>query len=684
MNWYPPSLVAAYLFAFGLTAPACSADTRQIFVAPGGNDNWTGALAAPDAAQKDGPLATLEKARDVARALRKQDAARPICIYLRGGQYLLAKPLELTGQDSGTATAPLVWSAYQLEKPVVSAGVAISNWKPESINGREAWAAHLAADHPFVRELWVNGQRRPRARFPKRGYLAVAGLAAEDQGRDTYEGTRAILLKPSDLSNWPGAELGEAILFTKWTESHLPIASVNSSTGMLAFSLPTIFKPEQGDPLVIENVPECMTEPGEWCLDHHGMIRYLPLPGETPATVRAVVPALKSAVQITGGEKPEQYVQYVEFDGIAFSHTEWLFDPAHEKLSDEKEAGFSQAEVGVGAAIEVRHASHCAISRCSIEHIGTYGISLGEGCTDVRIDHCRIEDIGAGGIKIGTTRVIKDPPRQTSGNIVSDCVVADGGRLFPSAIGVWIGESSGNALLHNDIHGFWYSAISIGWTWGYGESAAGANRVEDNLIHHIGTPADGVAPTLSDMGGIYTLGAQAGTVIRHNQFHDIAGRVYGGWGIYFDEGTQGVVAENNLVYRTTHGGFHQHYGSGNTVRNNIFAFGRDAQIQRTRIEDHPSFTFQHNIVCWDQGTLLTGDWTKVNVNFDENVYWPFFTHPFDFGGRSIEQWRQQGQDVHSVIAAPRFVDAKGGNFNLPDDVPLNGFVRFPLDGFGPR
>ena len=123
------------------------------------------------------------------------------------------------------------------------------------------------------------------------------------------------------------------------------------------------------------------------------------------------------------------------------------------------------------------------------------------------------------------------------------------------------------------------------------------------------------------MGCVYTLGNQEGTVIRNNLFHDVAGLKYGGWGIYFDEGTTRILAENNLVYRTTHGGFHQHYGKENTFRNNIIALGRDAQIQRSRLEDHQSFRFERNIVYWNKGPLFSGSWDKINAAFDGNTYW---------------------------------------------------------------
>jgi hypothetical protein len=196
----------------------------------------------------------------------------------------------------------------------------------------------------------------------------------------------------------------------------------------------------------------------------------------------------------------------------------------------------------------------------------------------------------------------------------------------------------------------------------------------------------GASPILSDMACVYTLGDQEGSVIRGNRFHDVAGLKYGGWGIYFDEGTTHILAENNLVYQTTHGGFHQHYGKENIFRNNILAFARDAQIQRSRIEDHRSFTFEQNVVLWDQGSLLSGDWKKLNVAFDHNTYWRMDGGEFRCGDQTWQAWQQAGMDVHSKIANPKLANPTEGDFTLTAEsqAALAGFKPFDLSKVGPR
>jgi hypothetical protein len=170
-------------------------------------------------------------------------------------------------------------------------------------------------------------------------------------------------------------------------------------------------------------------------------------------------------------------------------------------------------------------------------------------------------------------------------------------------------------------------------------------------------------------------------VIRGNVFHDVAAHNYGGWGIYFDEGTTEIRAENNLVYRTTHGGLHQHYGRDNVVRNNIFALGRDAQIRRGGVEPHRSFTFERNIVYWERGPVLApdGDWSELKADFDRNLYWRTEDpDAIEFAGNTWGQWRARGADAHSRIADPRFLNPGRGDFRLAPDSPALGLGFTPL------
>jgi parallel beta-helix repeat protein len=294
-----------------------------------------------------------------------------------------------------------------------------------------------------------------------------------------------------------------------------------------------------------------------------------------------------------------------------------------------------------------------------LAHIGKYGIELAQGCRDNRIAGNHIHDMGAGGVKIGEPVIRLTDHEATSGNKVSRNHIHDLGKTYLCAVGVWIGQSGDNLVAHNHIHDLNYTGISVGWTWGYGNSKAVGNIIERNHIHHIGKRL------LSDMGGIYTLGISPGTVLRGNLIHDVESYSYGGWGIYFDEGSTDILAENNIVYNTKTGGFHQHYGKENVVRNNVFAFAKEGQIQRSRVEEHVSFTFEGNIVYWTQGNLFHGNWSGTNFRMDKNLYWNAADGSIQFP----EGWKDRGLDAHSVVADPLFVNPEKFNFRLKPDSP---------------
>jgi hypothetical protein len=239
-------------------------------------------------------------------------------------------------------------------------------------------------------------------------------------------------------------------------------------------------------------------------------------------------------------------------------------------------------------------------------------------------------------------------------------------------VGIWVGQSGGNRVTHNEVADLFYTGLSAGWTWGYGESLAKSNLFAFNHVHHLGW---GV---LSDMGGIYTLGQSQGTVVSNNVFHDIHSYSYGGWGLYTDEGSTGIVFENNLVYDTKSGGFHQHYGRENVVRNNILAFAQLHQIEATRVEPHLSFIFERNIVCWtNSAPLLRGPWDKVQAAMSNNIYW----NPGSAAALAADLRERQakGRDLKSAVLDPAFVDSGRRDLRLRPESAVFGGGFKPFD-----
>ncbi|MCS7190867.1 MAG: right-handed parallel beta-helix repeat-containing protein [Fimbriimonadales bacterium] len=661
----------------GATMMHAAAQVRVLYVAPEGNDAWSGRRAAPNRARTDGPVQTVQRALQ----LVLEGAPAPTEIRLRGGVYYLREPILITPEHTERAQRQLTFTAYANEQPILSGGRIVSGWKQGAWQGKTVWIADLPEVHEgkwYFRQLFVNGARAVRARYPNRGYLPVEALL--EGTPDWFQGHTRFRYRAGDLPSFSRIEEGEALVFNRWVESRLPLQAIDPAERVLSFRKRSTFALQEGDLYYLENLPEALDEAGEWYLSRaEGKLYYLPRSGERVDTTLAIAPVQAQLVRLIGKPEAGVYVEGVRFVGITFRHTEWSL-PAEMETG-----GFVQAAFGVPGAIYAEGARHCEFIDCTIEQVGTYAIELGRGCQYNRIEGCTLRDLGAGGIKIGEPALRDDTREQTFGNLVQDCVICDGGKLFASAVGIWIGQSYSNRLIHNTLYDFYYTGISIGWTWGYGKSLAGGNRVEFNHVHHIGVRSNGDGPILSDMGGIYTLGMQRGTVIRNNLWHDIAGYRYGGWGIYFDEGSSGILAENNLVYRTTHGGFHQHYGRENIVRNNIFAYAREHQIQASRPEEHLRFIFERNIVLGRGAQWLAGG-IDGNMRFDYNLYWREDGSELRFGSDDFAAWQAKGQDKHSRMADPLFENPAAGDFRLKPNSPALalGFEPFDLSQVGAR
>jgi parallel beta-helix repeat protein len=315
-------------------------------------------------------------------------------------------------------------------------------------------------------------------------------------------------------------------------------------------------------------------------------------------------------------------------------------------------SGSNQASWEVPGALVFRHAQRCGVRRCTVRNLGQYAIELPEGAWDCDCIGNTLTDLGAGGIKVW------HGCRRTR---ITDNEITHGGRVFHSGIGVLVGQAIGTQVLHNHVMDFDYSAVSVGWTWGYQESHAYGNVVEHNHLQDIGHGR------LSDMAAVYTLGVQPGTRVRFNLIHDVWSRTYGGWGLYTDEGSSYILLENNLCYNCKTGGFHQHYGRENVVRNNILALATTADLQRSRAEPHRSFLFESNIIYCTAGKVWggwLGGFHPDNLTLRRNLYFAARRQRLDFSGMSWRQWRKLGLDEDSVLADPKFVYMGIGYFRL--------------------
>ncbi|HOW73491.1 MAG TPA: right-handed parallel beta-helix repeat-containing protein [Phycisphaerae bacterium] len=615
-----------------------------------------------------GTFPSLAAARDAIRAHRQRGEWKdtPITVWVHDGTYDLAEPLVLTAEDGGSKGAQVTYAAFESDHPVIGGGRAITGFKPVEKDGKTLWAADIAAVKDgrwFFRQLFVNGQRRPRTRLPKEGFYTFTGLPDIKPDTEWNAGQKQATFTPGELRNWGNLREVEIVALHFWVESHLPIAEIDEPARTVKFDAPSVFRlTEAGDHkqmarYYVENVFEALDTPGQWYLDRKaGTLYYMPKPGETPENVTIMAPRLPHLVRLEGQSDGSRPVSDVQFRGLTFRHTEWSLPPG--------KAGDVQAAHSLPGAIVLSRAVRCSITDCRVEQVATYAIEIGAGSEDCQVVDCTLTDLGAGGVKIG---------HDTARTTVDNSEISQAGRIFHSAVGIWIGNSGDNKVTHNHIHDLYYTGVSVGWSWGYGPSKAVGNVIEYNHIHDIGQGL------LSDMGGVYTLGVSPGTTIRYNRIHDVDAFYYGGWGIYNDEGSTDILIENNIVYRTKHGGYHQHYGKENRIRNNIFALAKVAQIIRSRPEPHVSFFFDHNIVYYSEGSLLGSSWENNNYKLDRNVYWRTDGGAIDFAGGSFDDWKKRGQDEHSVIADPLFTDPAAGDFTLRPDSPAVKLGFQPID-----
>lgn len=555
----------------------------EFWVAPGGSDANPGT--------REQPLATATKALRLGREMRrlKNPAADDgVRVILRDGYYLLHEPLFIRPEDSGTPLAPTVLAAAPGEKPVLGGGVVVTGWTnkleappqlPAAARGR-VWVAPIPRHNGRrleFRQLWVEGTKAVRARTPN-GNDMTRLTGWDRPKREAW--IPAATPVPARLD---GVEL---ILLQMWEIAVLRLRShdIAGDQARVTFHEPEsrvefehpwpqpVMSSERGNaPFFLTNALEFLDEPGEWFADAEaGLVYYWPRAGEDLMKARVIVPAIETVLRIEGtADRP---VQHFAVEGLGFAHTTWL-RPSHSghvplqagfylldayglnpKGTPEWRSLDNQGWIGrPPAAVTVTGAQHLAFTRCRFESTAASGLDLGLAVSDTAVTGCLFRDIGINGLVAGffgeggfETHLAWNPADERligtrlrfTNNRLADCANEDWGGV--ALIAGFVRDS---VIEHNEITDTSYTGISLGWGWTRTPNAMRNNLVRANRIVRYAT-------RLTDTAAIYTLSAQAGTVVSENVADEVKISPWvhdpQHWFYYYaDEGTAHTVWRDN-------------------------------------------------------------------------------------------------------------------------------------------
>ncbi len=177
------------------------------------------------------------------------------------------------------------------------------------------------------------------------------------------------------------------------------------------------------------------------------------------------------------------------------------------------------------------------VERNAFRSLGGNGPALEAGSRHARISGNTMADISGNGLHIGNITANPDDRRERVEDVtVDNNSVPRIGQDYHGASGIFVGYVAETRILNNEISEVPYTGISVGWGWGRA-SIMKNNEVAFNHSHnHMNALVNG--------GGVYTLGAQPGTRIHHNDVRDQA-HEYGG--LYPDQGSSYLRMDSNVV-----------------------------------------------------------------------------------------------------------------------------------------
>ncbi|MFC2087775.1 right-handed parallel beta-helix repeat-containing protein, partial [Bacteroidota bacterium] len=611
------------------------------YIATDGNDTWSGEVASPNEEKTDGPLATLEGAREKIRELKTTYGSLPfpVIVQVRKGTYRLDKTFVLGPEDSGTKECPVTYMAYPGEKVIISGSKKIEvQWKKYKGEIYVCTIPEVKQGEWYFRDLFVNGKRQIRAKTPNEGFYFIDELIPDENTRG-YSSS-SFKYRPNNLKRWRNLSDVELLIFQSWDAARIKISEINKVNNTVKFAQDNFypftlwtryykeFYNENYAPYIVENVFEGLDSEGEWYLDKHsGELYYWPEKGTDIIDLEITAPVLNRLVLLQGEHVPyimrdsiiravdgtilsekipldttkliNRYIDLVRADtlryepvlhitlsGFTFCETSW---PGGWQ-------GYILDEIEP-AAITLSNAHWCTIKNNTIINIGTNGIEILKVGTNNVIDRNEISCTGSGGLRIGEHAIYNKEnywlgnayytPVANKRNTITNNHIHHCGMIHPSGGGILIGCSQQNNIAHNYIHDIAYCGIALrGDTEG--------NIVEFNHIHD-------AVQRLCDGGAIYAYRPYIdGTIIRNNLVHDISTDKWLKWGIYLDGFVDNVTVMDNIVYRCGWGScMNNRGGKFNHWINNIFVDASQGQIFWGNTKNGPgNNNFINNIVFY--------------------------------------------------------------------------------------
>ncbi|MBR4995124.1 MAG: right-handed parallel beta-helix repeat-containing protein [Alistipes sp.] len=661
-----------------LASVTCVTAQNTIYLSPQGDD-------ASGDGSKAKPYYSLAMAFNSAAAAKP--TADTLYVEVASGDYFMERALTLNKPN----VRPIVVRGSADQMPRMMGGKRIEGWEHWRDGIYRAYIPEVERYGFSFEQFYVNGNRATLARTPNDGFYMVVGESEthidRGQSRRANYAVERVVLSEDGMQALDKIGRGQKALtdneigryvspkvrfYHKWDNTVKLIEHIQRDSSSIFFAglgAQSWNPVTKGSRYFLFDYFEALDAPGEWYLDRdNGYLYYYPAEGEDISTAECIAPTLRYWMRMNGAA--DGYIENISFRNISFQYSSYKMPV---KGNDAE-----QAAASVEAAMEFNFVKNISFLNCEMMHTGTCAIWMQRGCHNNTLDHCYLYDLGAGGIKLGEW-IMRDKSEQvSSGNTINNCIITNGGHVFPCGVGVSLFYTAHNRLTHNEISNFRYSGVSVGWVWGYSYSPTIDNYVAYNHIHHIGWGE------LSDMGAVYTLGVSPGTKVVHNVIHDIVSYDYGGWGLYTDEGSTGIEMSYNLVYRCKCGGFHQHYGKENKIENNIFALGYLYQAQLTRAEEHKSFDFKRNIILHERGQALQGNWANAKIDFADNIYWSLSDNSaMTFADMPLGEWKSN-HEADALNIDPMFIDPKAGDFRFKSRRAIKkiGFEEFDYSEAG--